>query len=127
MRTAALLIALLFVLPALAERPPQFRKDAKLVVVGTVEKITSEDKKFGVDGVYATYTAKVKVSKVEKGDGAKVGDVIDVTWFHVTKRPSRLLAGAYGHNHGLKEKDKATFWLNDGGKGQWTIIYNKDG
>jgi hypothetical protein len=126
MRKAALLVALLFALPALAERRPELRKNATLVVVGTVEKLTSEGKKFGGDGVMTTYKAKVKVSKVEKGD-VKVGDVIDVTWFHVTKRPSRPLAGAYGQNHGLKEKDAATFWLLGGEKGKWEIIYNKDG
>jgi len=68
---------------------------------------------------------------VEKGEKVKAGATIPVTWFHVTKRPTRPLPGAYGHGYDLKEKDQAKFWLMDTGPGAsnevWVIIYNKTG
>ncbi len=126
MRKAALLIVCVLALPALAERPPQFRKDAQLVVKCTVEKLTAEMSKFGGDGERTSYKVKIKVTGVEKGD-AKVGDTIEATWFHVTKSPTRPLPGAYGQKHEIKEKDEATFWLMGDGKAPWAVIYNKDG
>lgn len=125
MKKFALVALVVLASSALAERPPQFRKDAALVVTGTVEKLTAKDRLFGGDGVMTTYTAKVKVEKAEKGD-VKAGDTVEVTWFRVTKTPSRPLAGAYGQDHGLKEKDEATFWVT-GDKAPYSVIYNKDG
>ncbi|MFQ3649363.1 MAG: hypothetical protein SNJ75_03450 [Gemmataceae bacterium] len=109
----------------LAERPPQKRDDAEVVVTGSVEKIQKSDMPFGGDGINTTYTATVKVSKVSKGD-VKVGDTIQVTWFRVTKNPSNPLPGAYGQAHKIAEKDVATFWLL-GGKSPYTVIYNLEG
>lgn len=121
----ALLFVIVFALSARAERPPQFRKDAEAVIVGTVQKVTTKEAKFGGDGVMTYYTATVKVEKAEKGD-AKEGDTIEVKWFEVTKNPTRPLPGAYGHKHVVKAKDRAKFWLM-GTKSPWTVIYNRDG
>lgn len=107
-----------------AERPPQSREKADLVVVGKVAKLATKDATFGDDGTMTTYTATVKVDKVEKG---KAGDTITVTWFRVTKSPSKPLPAAYGQDHKLKEKDTATFWLMEGGKDRWNVIYNSKG
>jgi len=123
---AAALALLAVASAANAERPLQKRDKADLTVTGKVEKITTKTSKFGNDGEMTTYTAKVAIDKVEKGDGAKAGDTIDVTWFHVTKRPSKAFPGAYGQEHDLKEKDEAKFWLMKG-KDAWSVIYNKDG
>jgi hypothetical protein len=112
---------------ALAERPPQKRDKADLVVVGTVKKITSTARKFGNDGVSTNYVADVVVDKVEKGEGAKAGDTIKVHWFRVTKRPSKPLAGAYGHRYPLEDRAEARIWLMKNGKDGWSIIYNSDG
>jgi hypothetical protein len=109
----------------LAERPPQKRSDAEVVVTGTVEKIEKAEKPFGGDGVNTTYTATVKVAKVTKGE-VKAGDSIKVTWFRVTKSPTRPLPGAYGQEHKIAEKDEATFWLL-GGKSPYSVIYNAEG
>ena len=111
---------------ARAERPPQSREKADLVVTGKVTKLATKTSKFGGDGESTTYTATVKVDKVEKGE-AKEGDTITVTWFRVTKSPTRPLPGAYGQDHKLKEKDAATFWLMKGGKDAWSVIYNTKG
>jgi len=125
MKRLAIASLVVFAAAAVAERPPQFRKGAEVIVTGTVEKLTTAEKEFAGEGVTTTYTATVKVSEVKKGD-VKAGDTIDVTWFHVTKRPTKPVAGAFGQDHGLKEKDEATFWLM-GSTPPYAVIYNRDG
>ena len=122
-------VALLaFAAVAQAERPPQSRDAAKLVVTGTDKAITTKDSSFGGDGVRTDYTAELVVDSVDKGEKVSAGDTITLTWFHVTKYPTRNIVGAYGHGYALKEKDKAKFWLMDRGpgvpKGVWPVIYN---
>jgi hypothetical protein len=111
---------------ALAERPPEPREKADLVVVGTVKKVGTKQGTFGGDGVQTNYTAEVEVDQVDRGKGARAGETIKVTWFHVTKTPSRPLPGAYGHHYAIKAKEKARFWLRKGDK-EWSVIYNSDG
>ena len=123
MKPLACLVAVLLVCSVRAERPPQSREDADLVVVGKVAKLTTKESKFGTDGVMTTYTATVKVDKVEKGKAARE---IAVTWFRVTTRPSKSFPGAYGQDHKLKEKDAAKFWLMKGKDG-YSVIYNSKG
>ena len=122
---------LAFAARAQAERPPQSRDDAKLVVSGTVKAITTKDSAFGGDGVRTDYTAEVVVDSVDRGEKVKAGDTITLTWFHVTKKPTGFIVGAFGHGYALKEKDKAKFWLMDRGpgtpKGVWVVIYNRNG
>ena len=122
-------------LACLARRPPgrppragreaaASRKKADLIVVGKVAKLTKAEKQFGGDGMKTTYTATVKVAKVEKGEA---GGEIAVHWFRVTAKPSKPLPGAYGQDHKLKEGDAAKFWLMKDGKGGWSVIYNTNG
>jgi hypothetical protein len=124
--TLAVIALALLVAAATAERPVQKRDKADLVVSGKVEKIATKTAKFGNDGEMTNYVVTVKVDKVETGKDVKAGDSIEVRWFHVTKRPSKPLPGAYGQAHDLKEKDEAKFWLMKAKDG-WTVIYNKDG
>ena len=125
------LVLLVFAAVAQAERPPQSRDDAKLIVGGTVKSITMKDSAFGGDGVRTDYTAEVVVDSVDKGDKVKAGDTVTLTWFHVTKKPSGFIVGAFGHGYAIKEKHKAKFWLMDRGpavsRGVWVVIYNKNG
>jgi hypothetical protein len=115
------------VAPARAERPPQSREKADLVVVGKIEKITPSERKFGNDGVVTDYKAVLVVEEVERGKGVKAGERITVGWFRVTKNPSKLLPGAYGHGYPIKAKDKARLWLMTEGKKGWAVIYNSKG
>jgi hypothetical protein len=130
MRTSTVIASLVLIAclgtTALAERPPERRDKADLVVVGTIKKITSKKSPWGGDGESTSYTAEVTVDKVDRGKGARVGETIKVNWYRVTKSPRKLLPGAYGHSYDIKEKDEATFWLMKG-KSDWTIIYNRDG
>jgi hypothetical protein len=109
-----------------AERPPQTRDKADLVLSGTVKKITTMNTPFGGTGVRTEYTAEVVVNSVAKGDKVKAGDTIELTWFHVTKRPRVPIDGAFGHAYDLRENTKARFWLKFA-NGVWEIIYSKDG
>ncbi len=129
MRTKLLagIIMAVLVSTSSAERPPQFRKDADAVVVGKITKITRKESAFGGDGVRTNYTAEVEVKKVEKGKDVKEGETVKVKWFHVTKRPTEPIVGAFGHGYAVKEKDEATFWLMGSAKKGFEVIYNKDG
>jgi hypothetical protein len=111
----------------MAERVPQDRKEANLVVVGTIKKITSSESKFFDDGIQTNYTAEVVVDKVEKGEDVKPGETIKVGWYRVTKSPSKPPPAAYGKSYPIKAKDKAKFWLEGSPKKGWTIIYNNEG
>jgi len=122
----AILTTLVLTIVVRAERPGQDQKEATNVVVGTIEKIKTSDAKFGADGALTTYTAEIKVEKVERGEGVKTGDTVTVTWFHVTKRPSKPFPGAYGHEYKVKEKDPVRVYLIKDGKG-YNVIYNASG
>jgi hypothetical protein len=118
-------------LAARAERPVQRRESAIAVIVGKVQKIAEANAPFGADGTMTNYTADLVVRTVEKGKDLKDGQLIQVHWFHVTKRPSAPLPGAYGHDYSLKANDYARFWLvrrrAADRKVTWQIIYNRDG
>ena len=126
--TGILAVVALLVTPmaGLAEREPQNREDAELVVVGKVHQIIPKDEKFGGDGTLTRYLAQVKVTAVERGKGAKIGDRINVLWFRVTKGPSKTFPGAYGHAYPIKADNVVRFWLMKEGK-DWSIIYNNKG
>jgi hypothetical protein len=120
------LLVFVFVNAAHAERPPQQREDAALIIEGEVEKVKHTESKFGNNGIRSDYVATIKLVKVEKGDH-KVGEVIEVHWFNVTKRPTRAMPGAYGHAYTIKAKDEVKIWaVGEKGK-RWEIIYNTNG
>jgi hypothetical protein len=128
----AVCVALAVLPPAArAERPLQRRESAIAVIVGKVQKIAEANAPFGADGTITHYTADLVVRSVEKGKDLKDGQLIQVHWSHVTKRPSAPLPGAYGHDYSLKPNDYARFWLvrhrSAARKVTWQIIYNRDG
>jgi len=94
-----------------AERPPQSREKATVAITGTVKSIATKTSSFGGDGERTDYTAEIVVDAVTQGDKVKAGDTITVTWYHVTKLPTKPIVGAFGHSYPIKEKDKAKFWL----------------
>jgi hypothetical protein len=111
----------------LAERPPQDKKVATDVVVGTVKKVSTKESPFGGDGVRTDYTAEVEVKSVDRGENVKKGDTVKVAWFHVTKQPSRFIAGAFGHGYGVKENDTIRAYTVKGKGGDFEVIYNREG
>jgi hypothetical protein len=125
--TLAALLSVALVAGVRSERPPQQKKAAANFVVGTVEKLDKRTSPFFGDGERTDYTATVKVDKVERGDQIKPGDTIKVTWFHVTKRPSKLVPAAYGHGYPVVAKSKIRAWLLEGKDKTFGVIYNSGG
>jgi hypothetical protein len=111
---------------ALGERAPEDRKDARLVLVGTVKKVTSEREKLEEDGEITYYTATVAVEKVERGKDVKAGEDIKVYWYKVTRVPTAKRPRGSSHPCSCAEKDRARFWINKGSRG-WEIIFSSDG
>jgi hypothetical protein len=109
-----------------AERPPQPKERASDFVLGTVEKIDRKESAFGGDGVRTDFTATIKVKSVERGTTAKAGDTVTITWFAVTKRPSGLIVGAFGHDYGVAANETVKVWFIHSDKAN-TVIYNRDG
>src|SRR5262245_9381473 len=73
---------------AWAARPLVLREKADFVLVGKVTKITSKKEPVR-ESEYTYYTARVEVTKVEKGKGVKSGETVSVTWYVRTKAPSK--------------------------------------
>ena len=74
-----------------AERPPQDRDAAPVVVTGTVEAVDEE-----WDWQTDYYKISVRVEELERGDGIRPGDLIVVSCFQWS-RPPPGYAGASGH------------------------------
>jgi hypothetical protein len=131
MRSTAFVVGLLalalVVQRANAERPLEKKESATNVVTGVIKQIDTKESKFGADGVQTNYTAEIAVAKVEKGEGIKAGDTIKINWFHVTKRPSKLLPGAYGHGYAVAKKGETVrVYLMKRNSG-YEVIYNSEG
>jgi len=117
--TATVAVVALTACVALAEREREEKKDANVVVVGDLVKITPTEDKIGEnkDGVLTKYEAELKVTAVQKGDGVKAGDTLKIFWTHVTKKPSGLFVGAFGHDFKVKKGERVEVYLmkRDGG------------
>jgi hypothetical protein len=110
-----------------AERKPQTKEEATHVVTGVIKELVTKDSTFGGDGVRTEYTAEITVGKVERGDGVKANDTIKATWFHVTKRPSNPMPGAYGHSHAAAKKGETVRVFLMKGSPDYAVIYNSAG
>jgi hypothetical protein len=117
----------LFVQRACAERPLEKKEAATNVVTGVIQKIEAKESKFGDDGVLTRYAADVRIDKVDRGEGLKVGDTVRAEWFHVTKRPSKPFPGAYGHAYAVKKGAAVQLYLVKGSGGGYEVIYNPAG
>jgi hypothetical protein len=112
-----------------AERPPEQKKEAEVVVVGELVKITPKEEKIGGkdDGVLTTYQADLKVASVEKGAGIKAGDTLKITWIRITKRPTGKFVGAFGHDYKVKKGDQVQVYLMKRDGDTFEVIYNQAG
>lgn len=115
---------------ALAERPPENPKDAHVIVTGELTDISPKEEKVGQpnkDGILTDFTAELKVSAVQKGEGIKVGDTIKITWMQMTKKPSGRYVGASGHDYKVKKGDTVTAYLMKRGDGVLEVAYDQKG
>jgi hypothetical protein len=127
--SAPLAVVALMAGVALAERPPEQRKDADVVVRGELVKIAPKEEKIGgkQDGVLATYQADLKVTSVEKGAGIKAGDTLKISWIHITKKPTGNFVGAFGHDYKVKKGDHVEVHLMKREGDTFEVIYNQAG
>lgn len=127
--TAALAVVALVACVASAERPPEQKKDAQMVVMGELTNITEKEDKIGAkkDGVLMHYEADLKVTAVEKGDGVKVGDMLKINWIYATKKPTGAFVGAFGHDYGVKKGDQVRVYLMKRQGGMMEVIYSPEG
>jgi hypothetical protein len=114
---------------ALAERPPEDKKDANAVVVGDLVKITPQEEKIGgnSDGILTKYEAELKVTAVQKGEGVKAGDTLKISWIQITKKPTGNFVGAFGHDYKVKKGDHVEAYLMKRDGGTYEVIYNPAG
>lgn len=123
----SILALVLFVQAASAERPPEKKEAATNVISGAIKNIETKESPFGGDGVRTDYTAAIAIDKVDKGDGLKAGETVKITWFRVTKNPSKNIVGAFGHSYAMAKKgEMVKVYLMKRGAG-YEVIYNSEG
>lgn len=124
----SVLTLVLLAQPALAERPPEKKEAATHVLTGVIKQLETKESPFGGDGVKTDYTAEIAIDKVERGEGLKPGETVKVNWFHVTKKPSKPIVGAFGHGYAAAKKGEAVrVYLMKRASGNYEVIYNSEG
>jgi hypothetical protein len=133
MIAASLLALSLVVHHAAAERPPEPKESATHVVVGVLQQVDTANESFGGGrfgcgaGQRASFTGRLVVEKVERGDGVKAGDIIEARWFHVTRSPSGGWAGPGGNSYDAAKKGaRVRAYLMKGPDG-YAVLYNQEG
>lgn len=97
---ATLVLLLLVVRPALAERPPESQDDATHVVEGLVTGVFMRE-----DRSNRSYVVRIVVDKVIRGADVKEGDYFYAECFQRRKEAPRIPA-AYGHRAVPKEEQR---------------------
>lgn len=94
MRVMRFALVSLFAIPltGFADRAPDERSSAKFVVEGTVESVDKSE-----DGEHDWFLVRIKVTKVEKGDKVKAGDVFKITGYRLV-RPKPKTFASRGHD-----------------------------
>lgn len=88
----AVLFAAVVCSPAQADRAPDDRGTARYVLDGIVESVEKS-----ADGEHDWYLVRIKVAKVERGEGVKAGDVFKATCYALARpKPKSFASG--GHN-----------------------------
>src|SRR5262245_49254111 len=124
----ALLVVFSLTATTRAERPIEDKKTASDVITGTVQKITAKEQKYCDDGIRTSYVAEIKIDQVERGKNIKPGALVSITWFQVTKTPSKPIPDAYGHKYDVKEKATVRVYLLRQKNAQvFGVIYNPAG
>jgi hypothetical protein len=92
-RPGVILLAAFVASPvARAERAPVDRDTAKFVVEGVVESVEKSE-----DGEHDWFLVRITLTKVEKGDKLKAGDVFKATCYRLVRPKPKTFASA-GHS-----------------------------
>ena len=98
---------------------PQLEKEATHIVVGKVRSISSTQQVKGEWG-FTNYVAEIAIDKVEKGEGLKAGDDVQVRYYSQGWRGSGSPPAFYlGHSPRPNQDDSARAYLvNHGYNGE---------
>lgn len=118
-----LLLSLLLIVPVWAAIPPMSPEDlqstADVVLVATVEKVTTRSVELAPDTHNTVYEIDLKVEKVEKGK--ITGKAVLATCWQPEMRPQGW-AGPQGQNEIPTAKARGRFYLRDAGEGAYEIL-----
>src|SRR5438093_219907 len=78
--------------PARAERPPQPKQQADLIVTGQVGKVYTNTDPADVNSI-----VEIEVRSIEKGQGVRPGQILDARCFQ-RRRDAPRVPAAYGHH-----------------------------
>lgn len=105
----------LMLLPATAELPPlapeQRAADATHILVGTLTTVSVKAEILRPGFVNNNYNGVLRVTRVDKGAGVKVGDKLKINWWDAALRP-RGWAGPGGQYESPKKGTKGKFYLS---------------
>ncbi len=128
MSLISVVVIAVFVNDGRAERKPEEKSAATLVVIGEVAGVETKVSKFGVDGERTDYTATVKIDDVQKGMTEK--NIISIHWFQVTKTPTNPFPGEYGLGYAVKKGERVRAYLrkkdDKSSVSVYEVLYNKD-
>jgi hypothetical protein len=104
----------LLLLPATAELPPlsqpERQANATHVLVGTLASVSVKAQLVRPGFVNNNYTGVLRVTRVDKGAGVKVGDKLRILWWDSAVRPHGW-AGPGGQYDSPKKGSKGKFYL----------------
>jgi hypothetical protein len=89
---SALALFVCSVTPAQAERPPEPKKDADLVVTGRVAKVYTN-----IDEANVNHIIEIEVASTEKGQAIESGQILDARCFQ-RRRDAPRVPAAFGHH-----------------------------
>jgi hypothetical protein len=106
-RVLAALCFLALPVSGFADRAPDDRSTAKFVVEGVVESVEKS-----ADGEHDWFLVRIKLTKVEKGDNVKAGDVFKATCYRLA-RPKPKTFASPGHVGVPAKGDKIRAFVSD--------------
>jgi hypothetical protein len=90
-----------------ADRAPDERSSAKFVVEGVVESVEKS-----ADGEHDWFVVRIKLTKVDKGDKVKSGDVFKATCYRLV-RPKPKTFASVGHSGVPAKGEKIRAFVSD--------------
>lgn len=96
-----------FVATTNADRAPDDRKSAKFVIEGVVESVEKSE-----DGEHDWYLVRIRIQKVEKGEGLKVGEVLKATCYRLVRPKPKTLASP-GHGPAPAKGTRIRAFISD--------------
>jgi hypothetical protein len=106
-RHITLLSVILFAANAFADRAPDDRSTAKFVIEGVVESVEKSE-----DGEHDWFLVRIKLTKVDKGDKVKAGDMFKATCYRLV-RPKPKTFASPGHSVVPAKGDKIRAFVSN--------------